>query len=350
MNGSARIESIQALKDLRTFLCNLARKISVALDDADFEILHTLDWLKNDRHPYWKKELRIRKEQLTKAKLDLKRKQFLEKSPVGGHYYMDELKAVNAAQMRYDEAEDKLKKVHSWIPKLEKESYNCRGALQGLSNFIHIDFPNKTAQIDQMICDLESYLNVSTPPTAESKASVKPSAGDEISARADATDNIQPPSTDMEQLCKDLRKKNPLKNLTSNLPSEKLFLNQFKNLKLSSEILEILKKNSSDTASSSGNDKLLFDRSIENSGFIYLENLMPASGIQIKWYAGPVKPDASANCSVCEISDFVKSSPAMEQILSLPEAWLVVLKNNLVLAVFNADNKLVGPAPPSKSV
>lgn len=350
MSRSARIESIDALKELRTFLCNLARKISVALDDADFEILHTLDWLKNDRNPYWKKELRIRKEQLAKAKLDLKRKQILEKSPDGGHYYMDELKAVNVAQNRYDEAEDKSKKVHDWIPKLEKESYNCKAALQGLSNFVHMDFPNKTAQIDQMICDLESYVGVSTPSTAQSDASVKLSAAEQISAPPDVTDNIQPPSTDMQQLCKDLRKKNPLKNLTSDLPSEKLFLNQFKKLKISDEILEILKKSGKDTPSSSGSDKLLFDRSIENSDFIYLENLTPASDTNIKWYAGSVKPDAPADCAVCEISDFVKNCPAMEKILSLPQAWLVVLKNNLVLALFNADNNFLGPEPPGKAV
>jgi hypothetical protein len=350
MNGSARIESIQALKDLRTFLCNLARKISVSLDDADFEILHTLDWLKHDRLPFWKKELRIRKEKLAKAKLDLKRKQFLEKSPVGGHYYMDELKAVTVAQNRYDEAEDKLKKVHGWIPKLEKESYNCRGALQGLSNFVHMDFPNTTAQIDQMICDLESYVNVSAPSTDESDASAKISAAEQVSAPPDAADNIQPAPTDMEKLCKDLRKKNPLKNLTSDLPSSKPPLNQFKNIKLSDEILQILKDNCSDTPPSSSSDKLLFDRSIENSDFIYLEHLAPASDTQIKWYAGPVESESAADRAVCKISDLLKTCPAMEQILSLPQEWLVIIKNNLVFAVFNADNKSLGPAPPSQSV
>jgi hypothetical protein len=263
---------------------------------------------------------------------------------------MDELKALAAAQNRYDEAEDKLKKVRSWIPKLEKESYNCRGALQGLSNFIHIDFPNKTAQIDQMICDLESYVGVSTPSAAESDASVSLSAGEQISPPPDVADNIQPPATDMQQLCKDLRQKYPLKNLTPDLPSSKPPLNQFKNLKFSNEILKILKNNSKDTPSSSGSDKLLFDRSIENSDFIYLEHLAPASDIQIKWYAGPVEPDASAEYSVCGISDFVKSCPAVEKILSLPRAWLVLIKNNLVFAVFNADNKFLGPKPPSKSV
>ncbi|MHC4069247.1 MAG: hypothetical protein ACYS18_09360 [Planctomycetota bacterium] len=346
MSRSARIESIEALKELRTFLCNLARKISVALDDADFEILHTLDWLKHDRHPFWKKQLRIRKEQLAKAKLDLKRKQYLEKSPDGGHYYMDELKAVTAAQNRYDEAEDKLKKVHSWIPKLEKESYNCKAALQSLSNFVHMDFPNTTAQIDQMICDLESYLGVSAP-SAEPDASVSLSAGEQISPPPDVADNTQPAPADMQQLCKDLRQKNPLKNLTADTPSEKPPLNQFKNLKLSDEILQILKNNSSDTPSSSGSDKLLFDRSIENSDFIYLEHLAPAPDTQIKWYAGPVELESAADCAVCKISDLVKSCPAMEKILSLPRAWLVLIKNNLVFAVFNADNKSLGPEPPS---
>ena len=77
MSGSARIESIEALKDLRIFLCNFAKKIYVAIDEAESDVLRTLNWLKDDRHPYWKKELRIRDEQLVKAKLELKQKQEL---------------------------------------------------------------------------------------------------------------------------------------------------------------------------------------------------------------------------------------------------------------------------------
>ena len=347
MTRSARIESIEALKELRTFLCNLARKVSVALDDADFEILHTLDWLKNDRRPFWKKELRIRKEKLAKAKLDLKRKQFLEKSPDGGHYYVDELKAVTAAQNRYDEAEDKLKKVHAWIPKLEKESYNCKAALQSLSNFVHMDFPNTTAQIDQMICDLESYVGVSAP-SAGPDTSAGPGDAEQLSTPPDVVDDTK--TADMQKLCRQLRKRNPLKNLTPDTPSSKPPLNQFKNIKLSDEILQVLKNNSSDTPSSSGANKLLFDRSIESSDFIYLEHLPTASDRQIKWCAGPVKSDSDSEWAVCKISELVKTSPPMEKILALPRAWLLLIKNNLVFDVFNADNKSLGPEPPSKSV
>ncbi|MHC4754556.1 MAG: hypothetical protein ACYTBP_05380, partial [Planctomycetota bacterium] len=182
MSRRARIDSIDALKELRTLLCNFGRKISIALDEADYDIRRIGDWLKNDRRTYWKKEVRIRQEQLVRAKSELKRKQLYEKSP--GHYIVDEKKAVAAAQRRFDEAEDKLKKVHNWIPKLEKESYACRGALRGLSNLIEIELPNRRTQIDEMICALESYMSVSAPSAAGPDASVRADNGDEIAAFA----------------------------------------------------------------------------------------------------------------------------------------------------------------------
>ncbi len=348
MSPRARIESIDALKELRTFLCNFGKKISVALDEADFDIRRTLDWLKNDRRAYWKKEVRIQQEQLVRAKLELKRKQYFEKSP--GHYFADEKKAVAAAQRRFDEAEDKFNKVHKWIPKLEKESYSCQGSLQGLSNLIQIELPNRRAQIDEMICALESYVSLSAPLPAGADASVKVNAGDEISAFARTADDIQSASTDMEQLCRELRQRHPVKDLTLEAATEKLLLNQFKHLTVSDEILEIAKENKKDTSIFCEDDRLAFDRSIEKCDFIYLENLAAAGDMEIKWYASPVKAEATAKYAVCKISDFLKSCPALEEILSLPKGWLVVLKNNIVEAVFDADNKLVGHTPPSESV
>ena len=139
MSEFARIDSIDALKNLRTFLCNFAKKISVAVDEADFDILDTLNWLKNDRYPFWKNEVRLRNELLVKAKLELKRKQIMERA-IGGHdSCIDEIKAFAAAQRRFDEAQEKLKKTQSWILNLEKECFDCRGALQSLANFIRID-------------------------------------------------------------------------------------------------------------------------------------------------------------------------------------------------------------------
>jgi prefoldin subunit 5 len=348
MSRSARIESIEALKELRTFLCNFGRKISVALEDADFDIRRTLDWLKNDRHVYWKKEMRIRSEQLVRAKLELKRKQYFEQSP--GHYFADEKKAVAAAQRRFDEAEDKLKKVRSWIPRLEKESKTCHGSLQGLSNLVQIELPNRRTQIDGMICALESYVHLAAPIPAGADVSVKADADDGIAALAKAVDDIQSASTDMEQLCRELRQRHPVKDLPLEIGAEKPLLNQFEHLTVSDEVLEIVKENKKDTSFFCEDDKLAFDRSMENCDFIYLEHLTAAGDTEIKWYAGRVEADATAGCSACRLSNFLKSYPALEGILSLPEGWLVVLKKNSVQAVFNSDDKLVGPTPSGQAV
>lgn len=340
MNGSARIESIEALKDLRIFLCNFARKIYVAVDEAESDVLSTLNWLRHNRHPYWKKELRIRDEQLVKAKLELKRKQSFERSLGNRSSCVDERKALAAAQRRFDKAQDKFNKIRNWIPRFEKESYACRGALRGLTTFISINLPNTRTQIDKMIYALESYVNVAMP-------SMTVFGGDDaMSASGNMVGYKQPPLVDMEQLCRELRQGKPLKDLPSELPAGKLLLNQFDHFTVSSEILEILKKNKKDSSCFSENDKLIFEHSIANSDYIYLENLKGSGDTGIKWHVGPVEQNKTASYSVCKISDFLKNYPNMEKILLLPAGWLVVLKNKQLEAVFNADNRLVVHIPP----
>ena len=347
MGSPARIDCIDALKELRTFLCNIGKKISVALDDADFDVARTLHWLKDDRYPYWKKEVRLRQEALVKAKLELKRKQFFEKAP--GHYFADEKKAVAVAQRRFDEAEDKLKKVRGWIPVLEKESYACRGALQGLSNFVQIELANRRTQIDEMICALESYVDLSAPTAAGAAEFVKADAGEEISDVSRAAEERRPELTEMEQLCGKLRRRCPLKDLTFKLPMVKPALTQLKDLTVSDEIQEIIEKNKRDKSSFCGDDKVVLDRSIEGCDYIYIENLAAGGDAEIKWYAAPVKAEDAASYSVCEVREFAAGCPVVEELLSLPEGWLVVIKKSAVEAVFDADNKLKGSRPANES-
>jgi len=351
MNNSARIESIDALKHLRTFLCIFAKRISVSIDDAGFEIMRTLGWLKNDRSPYWKKEVRKRNDQLVKVKLDLKQKQFFDKSLNNTRSYIDEKKALVAAQRRFDEAQDKLSKARNWISRLEKEGYSCQAALQSLSNIILIDIPNRTTQIDQMICALESYVGLSTPLAAASNSSAGLNAEGEKSAYANIAYDMDSSPDEMEQLCKNLRQRHPPENLKSEPKIEEPSLTQFKHLTVSKEISQILKKNTKATLSFSKNDTLAFDLSIEKSDSIYLENLTAPRKKHIKWHIGPVNPEAAAKRSVrvYKISDVLKSHPSLKKILSLPKGWLVILENNFVKAVFDADNKLVGYSLPGES-
>ena len=121
MGRFAKVGSVDTLQELRGHLCCFAHIASNALEEANSDIQRTLMWLKQDRYRYWKVESRNRSEQFMRAKLELKRKQDIETSPMGGTYsFIDEKKALAVAQRALEEAEKKLQDIQRWIPLLER--------------------------------------------------------------------------------------------------------------------------------------------------------------------------------------------------------------------------------------
>ncbi len=159
MGRFAKVGSVDTLKELRSNLCTFAHIASTALEEAGSDIQRTLMWLKQDRYRYWKVESRKRSEQFVRAKLELKRKQDIETSPMGGTYsFIDEKKALAVAQRAFEEAEQKLLNIQRWVPQLEREAYAFRGISQGLMDLVDVEIPNSCALLDRMIDSLESYL------------------------------------------------------------------------------------------------------------------------------------------------------------------------------------------------
>jgi len=157
MRDYAKVDSIDALKDLRVSLCKFADAIKAALEEAEGEIDRTAIWLKQDQNSYWKGQVRKYQELVTRAKIELNRK-LHEKTPLGGRYScVDEKKALAAAQRRCDEAELKLANVHRWARQLDQEAFTYKGVAQGLLQMVEADLPHALAQLDNMITALESY-------------------------------------------------------------------------------------------------------------------------------------------------------------------------------------------------
>jgi hypothetical protein len=105
----------------------------------------------------------------------------------------------------------------------------------------------------------------------------------------------------MEKLCGELRQRHPAKYLTLEAPTQKPLVNQFKHLAMSNEMLEIFKENKKEILTFGEDDRLVFDRSIEKCDYIYLEHLAGAEDTEIKWYAGPVKAEATTKYSFCKV-------------------------------------------------
>ncbi|MCG3136324.1 MAG: hypothetical protein HJJLKODD_00151 [Phycisphaerae bacterium] len=164
----ARVDKVQVLRDLRVAVCKFADVIKIGLDESDAEIQQMQSWLKNDRLPHWSAQARLRQELLTRAKLDLSRKQ-AEVSPLGGHpSCVDEKKALQKAKLRLEEAETKLEHTQRWIRELEREAFSYKGSTQALGNLVVLEVPVAIARLDQMIITLEAYTEQPAEPAMQS--------------------------------------------------------------------------------------------------------------------------------------------------------------------------------------
>src|SRR5688572_2944734 len=127
MSGYARVESVDALRAFRQALIKFAETANVALADAEGEMTRVLVWLETEQDTYWQSQIRKRHEDLERAREALRQKK-LYKTPTGNtQSAVEEEKMLKIAQRRLEEAEQKLKNVRRYVPRLQKELQNYKG-------------------------------------------------------------------------------------------------------------------------------------------------------------------------------------------------------------------------------
>lgn len=163
MGEFARVDSIDALKDLRIALCKFGEVVRISLDEAEAEIKRVSVWLRQDQYKYWTAQVRKRTELMNRAKLALKRREE-ERTPLGGRYScVDERKALALAKKRLEEAEEKLANVRRWVRDLEREAFTYKAAARGLAETVEAGVPRALATLDNMIVALEAYAGLRPP-------------------------------------------------------------------------------------------------------------------------------------------------------------------------------------------
>src|SRR4051794_36403958 len=150
MSGTARIDSVDALRMFRTALVKFAGMAQVSLGDAEGEMARILVWLETEANTYWSGQIRKRHEAVEKCK-DAVRQKKLFKSPSGSSQSaVEEEKQLRIAQKRLEEAEEKLKNVRRYIPRLQKEISIYKGGVQRLATNISSDIPMAISRLDKM--------------------------------------------------------------------------------------------------------------------------------------------------------------------------------------------------------
>lgn len=176
MAETADVQSIEAIRDVRAALCLFAEEAKAALDNVDFEVRRTVEWLTNEQRLFWQGEIKRWYQKLNEAKAELTRKKL---GKFGEHKpdTTQEEKKVRMCELHLEEAHRKLDLCKKWLPEFQHAVQEYRGQAQPLADMIDVDVPRGVARLDRMIDALESYLRVAAPTAPAAAALGLPEAG-----------------------------------------------------------------------------------------------------------------------------------------------------------------------------
>jgi hypothetical protein len=169
MNGAANVNSIQAIADVKAAVAVFADQANGALEEVDLQIRRMLDFVLNEQPPYWQRQIRECEERVTQAKVDLHRCRSMKVSKDHTPDCAEQKVALRKAELRLEEAHEKLKRVREWGRQLPTLIDEYLAQAQQLGSYVVDDLSRGTAVLERMTQALEGYLSVAPgAPQAES--------------------------------------------------------------------------------------------------------------------------------------------------------------------------------------
>jgi hypothetical protein len=161
MGRSARILDVQSLAEFRAHLAQFGIDVRDTLCAVDMHIHRMFDWLE-ERGKYWHKEIRVREEEVVRAKIELNSRKNMKKDGYGPGT-TDQEKALRKAQARLKEAQDKLQSCKRWKPLLDHAIREYQGPARQLGTALDTELVNSLAILLQKLTALEAYLSMAPP-------------------------------------------------------------------------------------------------------------------------------------------------------------------------------------------
>lgn len=169
MSG-ANVNSIQAIADVKAAVAMFVDQANGALEEVDVEIRRVLEWVLNEQPPYWQRQIRECEERVTLAKVDLHRCRSMKVSRDHVPDCAEQKVALRKAELRLEEAREKLRKVREWGRQLPTLIDEYLAQAQQLGNYLVDDLGRGTATLERMTQALEGYLSVAPSPTQPESA------------------------------------------------------------------------------------------------------------------------------------------------------------------------------------
>jgi hypothetical protein len=162
MADRARVHSIDALGKFRPALVTFVDECSAALVSAEADAGRAVMRIRGEREPHWKRQIRVRQDELNQAKRELSMKQIM-KDGDDARPDADQRKLVEKAKRRVAVAEEKHRLCKRWARKLEKEQSNFHAQVGALRRVLDMEMPRALAELDRMAQALEDYTKLKAP-------------------------------------------------------------------------------------------------------------------------------------------------------------------------------------------
>lgn len=170
--GSANVQSVDAIKDVRTALIKFHERATSAMGDLRQKIDRTVSWLELDRPNYWREQERRAYDLVASTRVAL---ETCRLRTVGGRKSdcIEEKKAFERAKMRMEYVREKQQAVRKWMVQAGRETNEYRSRTSTFLRALEQDVPLMIAQLGRMIDAIEAYsesqsFNPSSPPTTSS--------------------------------------------------------------------------------------------------------------------------------------------------------------------------------------
>ncbi len=343
MGERVRVESVEALLRFRSRLCQFAEKVRIGLDEAEAEIQRTIFWVKQEQHNYWKRQGEKRAELCTRARSAMKRKQ-LQKTALGGKFsYIEEEKALLAAQRKLDEAREKFANVRRWSRLLDEQSFTYKSVSQGMSQAVEAEIPVALAQLDNMIAALEAYATSGTQTEQRSTAAL---TGVDSVAREDyepVTRATLPTGALDVAKYKKLRERTPPPTVRETVDVSSLELGEDDRVEQSGAIGKIMERLDSPTSPTSPGEIVVAARDVWQHPRIYLERLKETAVGDSGWYIGFADQTEVGGYQVVRAAELAEQRRDLATLLNLERGCLVVLDGGEIVVLLNERDEVLWP-------
>ena len=344
MGESARITSIDALREMKASIAEFCDRVTAAFAAVDSDLTRTTLWLNQDQPAYYKQAIRRTEDQLGQARSQLLRKQLTrDPDPVS---VVEEKQRIDRLKRRLDELRQRQENVRRWAPQWERKAMMFMSARRGLAEAVHFELPRAMERLELASRALEEYVRLQ-PPSAE----LAPTTTAESVAppqRGVSTEPTPLSAADRYALLREfaIAPENADGLSTTTVPLA------WEAGALPDSTQRAIADLASAAAAPNADDLVCVAwRALRSPGVFLVRGTprrRPDGLVNSGWFVGPMEsPDTAAGCVCLTVARLLELAPTFAPLLSLRPGGVVVIVNGEVKAVLDEQNHDLWHAEPS---